>query len=180
MTSTLQDPIPRPSEQPPEVDYLQHRQDEYQTTNVAFDVGRQQFVPDPRSIAARSWSLDLVSQEEHDLRVVRTTESFKLAVGKLKEKRKGKDKEISKFKFEGVTSWKDISQVVKAAETEYLDEDSASGKIRKFFRRVGSNGKSIQSFVGLLPDGNYKTLCGGITLVLKVRLKGVMGERKHT
>lgn len=166
-TPTIETSIPRPSAQPLEVDYLQNRLEDDQYANTAFDVEKQQFVPQKQTAALRSVSFDLLPEEDHDLQVARTTQSFKNAIEILKKK-KGKEKAISKFSFDGATSWNDINQIMKTAEIEYLDEDSASGKIRKFFRRIGSNGKSIQSFVGLLPDGNYKTLCGGITLVLKV------------
>ncbi|KAF2733938.1 hypothetical protein EJ04DRAFT_553012 [Polyplosphaeria fusca] len=159
-TESRANTIPRPSEQPPEVDYLQNRQDDYQSP---FDVGRQEFIPQP--VRTRTVSWDLAPPREDQQQLVATTESFARAVERLKKK-KGKESDVAKFNFKDVQNWTDVNQIVRDEEKKYYQDDTVSGKVRKFFRKVGDNGKSIQSFVGLLPDGNYKTLCGGLTLIL--------------
>ncbi|KAF2232926.1 hypothetical protein EV356DRAFT_578003 [Viridothelium virens] len=163
--------IPLPSEQPLEVDYLQNRQYHYKNTNVTFDVERQHFVPNPLEPDQHRLPFDsLVLSRENELQLARTTSSFTKAVKEL-QKRKGSEVEIGKFSFEGAHNWNEVDEIVKSAEGKYLKKDSVSGKIRAMFRKIGSNGKSLQSFVGLLPDGNYKTLCGGLTLILSAMMR---------
>jgi hypothetical protein len=171
--ANFRDAIPRPSEQPLEVDYLQNRHPEYSNDNIVFDPENKKFVPQPLPIAVRRVSFDTLSLRDphaHELQIVRTTESFKNAVERL-VKQKSKDKQLAEFNLSNVTSWSDVNTIMAGAEKKYANMDSTSGKIRNFFHKIGDNGKSIKSFVGLLPDGNYKTLCGGLTLILSVSIR---------
>jgi hypothetical protein len=183
--------LPLPSDQPLEVDFIENRVTEYQDVNgkqpAKFDVGTQRFVERAHRITFRSTgagtSFDLAPDEvqENALALVATTESFTQAITELKSKNKKKD-EIANFSLlSECHSWDEVAGVLQRAERTYEDKDSVSGKVRKAFRRVGDHSKSIQSFVGLLPDGNYKTLCGGLTLVLTVsndqRLLHTMTDR---
>lgn len=171
--------LPLPSQQPLEVDFIQQRVTEYRDVNGAlpakYDVGSQRFVERTRRVTFRTTgagtSFDLAPDEMQDsqLALVATTESFSQAIAELQTKNKKKD-EIANFSLlSECHNWDEVAKVLQRAERSYEDTDSVSGKIRKAFRRVGNHSKSIQSFVGLLPDGNYKTLCGGLTLVLTVR-----------
>ncbi|PSN71370.1 hypothetical protein BS50DRAFT_673933 [Corynespora cassiicola Philippines] len=163
---TTQDSIPRVLEQPLAVDFLQNRQEEFGALNLPYDASQGRFLVDERSFSAQIARVEKDSlSEEHMLSVRSTTESFHKAVEQLKKE--GKDrKDIKEFDLNDVKDWNDVTQLVKTAETNYSNDEKKGGKIRKFFRKVGDNGKSIQSFVGLLPDGSYKTLCGGVTLIL--------------
>jgi hypothetical protein len=105
--------------------------------------------------------------KESKLRVVATKESFANALSALKKK-KSKDKKIASFDPDSCHDWNEITELIHVVVKEYHRDDTAWGQIRVAFRCVGANAKSIQSFVGLLPDGEYKTLCGGLTLILTV------------
>ena len=159
-----------PSEQALEVDYLENRQQDYQNPYVGFVVKKQRFAPAEKEPCRRRVSFDLaVSIRENYLQLASTTSSFTNAVKELQRK-KGDEADIKRFSLDGAHDWKEVQDIVKSAETRYFKKDSVSGKIRAMFRKIGDNGKSIQPFIGLLPDGNYKTLCGGLTLVLTVRI----------
>lgn len=43
--------------------------------------------------------------------------------------------------------------------------EGVSGKILEFSHQVGDNGGVFMPFLKLLPDGNYKPLCGGLELI---------------
>ena len=166
--TTSEDEIPLPSQQPVQVDYLQNRQDDFRRGSVKYDSRKQRFVPDSQDFTMDIVSSDMeIVQRETELQLTNTTLSFEKAVEEL-QKKKSSESEIAQFNLAGVHDWKEVRQVVKSAESSYLKKDSVSGKVRKAFRKVGENAKSIESFVGLLPDGNYKTLCGGLTLILRV------------
>ncbi|KAF2122821.1 hypothetical protein BDV96DRAFT_593310 [Lophiotrema nucula] len=164
-TSTvIQDSIPLPSAQPPEVDYLQHRYRAYEDSQVTYDSGSREFVPQP--FRTRTISLDLEPRPVGQL-LADSTDSFHKAVERLKANKKCKtESEIATFKFENCENWGDVIEHVQNAEKKYASDKSLKDKVRGLFRKVSDNGRSIQSFVGLLPDGEYKTLCGGLTLIL--------------
>ncbi|KAF2642634.1 hypothetical protein P280DRAFT_540511 [Massarina eburnea CBS 473.64] len=107
---------------------------------------------------------------ERKLEVAHTIENFKKAVEELKKSRAKKDKSIGKFDLAAAHDWNEVMELLKSADTMYRNEDSNLGRIRHYFRKIGDNGKSFQMFVGLLPDGNYKTLCGGLTLILSAMM----------
>jgi len=175
--SSAEDEIPLPSQQPLEIDFMEHGMNEYRDTNgklpAKYDANKRRFVQRPRKVtfrsagAATSFDLSPDESQANELSLVATTESFNEAIEKLQAKNKNDDK-IAKFSLSDCHDWNEVSKVLKNAEKTYENGDSVSGKIRRAFRRVGNHSKSIQSFVGLLPDGNYKTLCGGLTLVLTV------------
>lgn len=113
-------------------------------------------------------SFDEVTEQINPLELQRTQDDLKSAIEKLKEQKGKKCDRIAKFHLADAHSWSDVVRIVTEAEETYLKDDTASGKVRRAFRRLGDNAKSIKPFIGLLPEGNYKTLCGGLTLVLTV------------
>jgi hypothetical protein len=176
--SSTEDDIPLPSQQPIEVDFIKHRVAEYRDINgklpAKYDANKQQFVKRARRVTFRSesapTSFDLTPEEikASELALVSTTDSFNKAISELQARNKKKD-DIAKFTLlSDCHDWNEVSEVLQDAVKKYEDTESISGKFRRAFRRVGDNSKSIQSFVGLLPDGSYKTLCGGLTLILTV------------
>ncbi|KAF2420749.1 hypothetical protein EJ08DRAFT_702341 [Tothia fuscella] len=167
----ISDAIPLPSEQPLEVDYLQNRQRIFSSSTVSFDVKKQQFVPlQPRQSQMAGSSIGAAVVATSCSPLLAASISFGNAVKELQAKRGSKFK-IANFSLEGTHSWEEIKKIIDSAEEGYLKEESASGKIRKVLRKVGDNGKSIQSFLGILPDGSYKTLCGGLTLILTALIR---------
>jgi hypothetical protein len=157
--------------QPISVDFIENRDAGFRNDQgelpCKFDPSCQKFVARP---VASSAVLDDNAEElrESKLRLVATTESFSNALAILKKKKKSKDKKIANFDLNSCHDWKDITELIHGVAKEYHKNDTTWDHIRGAFRRVGDNAQSIQSFVGLLPDGEYKTLCGGLTLILTV------------
>ena len=162
--------FPCPSAQPISVDYIENRhtefRDEHGELPFRFDASRQKFVA--RSVA---WDAAPSTSDEElrdsKLRVVATTKSFSNALSALKEK-KSKEKKIASFDLDSYHDWKEITGLIQVVVKEYHSNDTTWDRIRSGFRTVGDNAKSMQAFIGLLPDGEYKTLCGGLTLILTV------------
>lgn len=185
--SALDDEIPLPSEQPPEVDFIQHRVTEFRDVEgnlpAQYDVARKRFVQRTRTVSfpSNSPSFDLNPEQIPDSSLVlaETTDSFSRAIDKLKQekgvKKKGAKSTISEFNIlSECHNWNEVMKTVRNVEATYTDTGSVSGKVREVFRRMGDNANSIKAFVGLLPDGNYKTLCGGLTLILTVRFSRIV------
>ncbi|KAI9695093.1 MAG: hypothetical protein M1820_008918 [Bogoriella megaspora] len=167
MSSTGGGAMPLPSTQPLAVDFLQNRRN----TGLKFDPQKQHFVAELREPAPWEATPDaLALHKENGLELVEMTSSFTSAIQEL-QKKKANEPAIARFSFKDARDWGDVDSILRSAKKNYLDKDSLSGKIRKMFRSIGKNGKSIQSFIGLLPDGNYKTLCGGLTLILSAMMR---------
>lgn len=171
------DEIPLPSQQPLAVDFIENHtlvcRDSNGTLPAKYDSNKQKFVRRRQKAAVRQQSLtfdtNLEQETTNALALSATEDSFSRAVEHLKSK-KGDKKEISSFRLLSDShSWDEVLQVVQKAESAYSADEGAGGKFRKVFRRLGDNAKSVQPFVGMLPDGSYKTLCGGLTLILTVR-----------
>jgi len=165
------DVFPSLSAQPISVDFIENRQKLYRDAQgelpCTFDPSSQKFVARPLP-----WETAFDDSEEElrqsKLMVVATTESFSKALLTLKEKNAG-DKTIASFDLESCHDWKEITERIQVVADSYHNKGTTWRKIRSTFRRVGDNAKSLQTFVSLLPDGEYKTLCGGLTLILTVR-----------
>jgi len=170
-SQSVDDGIPCLSKQSISVDFIEHHNLDFRDAQgelpCKYDPSRQQFVARPAA-----WHATLADNEEEwrqsKLRVVTTAESFSNALLTLKAK-KTKDGKISSFDLDSCHGWEEVTELIQEVVEEYHNKDTVWAKIRGEFRRVGDNAGSIQSFVSLLPDGHYKTLCGGLTLILTVR-----------
>jgi hypothetical protein len=165
--------FPTPSQQPLAVDFIEHRKTDLRDfageLPCNFDVKRQKFVPKPGPLpdGRDMTGLEVVDLEESNLHLAKTTKSFNDAISKLKAE-ESKGTVIKNFALSDCNSWDEVMKTMDMAAKQYEGRDSKLGKVRNAFRRIGDNASSIQAFVGLLPDGNYKTLCGGLTLILTV------------
>jgi hypothetical protein len=169
---SMQDSFPGPSQQPLAVDFLENRNNDLRDATgeipCTFDVKRQRFVPRPAPpITQNAITLVDVELEESNMHLLKTTESFTNAINTLKTK-ESQNPTIKDFRLSDCNSWEEVMKTMDLAAKQYESRDTKLGKVRSAFRKVGDNGASIQAFVGLLPDGNYKTLCGGLTLILSV------------
>jgi hypothetical protein len=166
------DGFPAPSMQPISVDFIENRNAGFRNAEgelpCEFDPNSQKFVAPPFLLGGAVLDHEEEELRESKLRVSTTTESFTSALAALKKKRKSKDQTIANFDLDSCHDWKEITELIHVVVKDYHKDDTTWGHIRGAFRRVGDNAKSIQSFVGLLPDGEYKTLCGGLTLILTV------------
>jgi hypothetical protein len=178
MSSLVPNPeerYPTPSSQSPAVDYLENRSTNFLAvdgdTLLRFDSARDKFVARSSTLSFEE-SVNNVTSEELELstrQLSERTNCFHVAIEKLKgDKKVGGESKIAEFRLSECHDWEHVTEVVQQAVNEYHDTDTKWGSIRAAFRRVGAKAASIQSFVNLLPDGNYKTLCGGLTLILTV------------
>ena len=189
--SDCSDDLPLVSQQPLEVDYIENRLPDYRDKDgklpAKFNVEKQKFIPRPltrtRTPKARNLSLsfDLKPGElqQNQLALDSTTTSFNTAIKQLKAEKGGKSKIVKFQLLQDCHNWAEVSNAIELAVATHESDASVGGKFRKMFRRVSNHAESIQSFVGLLPDGNYKTLCGGLTLILTVRPTSVNGLKSH-
>ncbi|KAH6288687.1 hypothetical protein HBI39_215080 [Parastagonospora nodorum] len=165
------DSFPSPSRQPLAVDFIENRntdlRDPTGELRCVFDVERQRFVPKTASLphARNAMSLTDVELEESNMHLIKTTESFADAINTLKSK-ESQDSVIKKFSLSACDNWEEVMRTMDLAAKKYESRDTKSGRFRSAFRKFGDHSASIKAFVGLLPDGNYKTLCGGLTLIL--------------
>jgi hypothetical protein len=171
-----EDDIPLPSQQPLEVGFIENRVTDYRDTDgklpAKFDVKKQKFVRKAETVTFRTndvvFDLEPEQGQTSDLALVVANESFTRAIEQFKRE-KSRKTEIANFSLlDECHNWAEVVQVIRKSQENYKSEAGVQGKIRNVFRRIGDNAKSIQSFVGLLPDGSYKTLCGGLTLILTV------------
>ena len=165
------DGFPAPSMQPISVDFIENRNTIFRNAQgelpFKYDIGSQKFVAPP--VTFDGAVLDDYEEQlrESKLRVVATKESFSKALSALKTK-KAKDKKIASFDLDACHDWTEITNAIHGVVENYHNDDTTWGRIQTGFRRVGDNAKSLQSFVGLLPDGAFETLCGGLVLILTV------------
>jgi hypothetical protein len=167
--------FPTPSKQPPAVDFLEHRDNDFRNirseVSSKFDTERQKYVakPVPQALTREVTDTDL-AKSNHDL--AERAGQFNDAINELK-KRRVQDTNISNLRLGYCHDWGEVTDTIQRVVDDYYSTDTKWKKIRGAFRRVGDNAASIQCFVELLPDGCYKTLCGGLTLVLTVEYPGV-------
>lgn len=171
---------PVPSQQPLAVDFIENRLT-YRTAQVElpvrFDTRKQKFVDREVQLQTTTVSLNVNNEEllETQLALEKTNENFKRAVKAFLQKKRDKAKKkltkgpaIVRFDVEAIHDWKGACQALESAISEYENDKTVSGKLRGTFRRISNKADSMKAFVGLLPDGSYKTLCGGLTLILTV------------
>jgi len=167
------DGFPALSMQPISVDFIENRDAGFRNAEgelpCNFDPSSQKFVVPPFAVGGAVLDHEEEALRESKLRVVATTESFAHALAALKAKKKSKNQAIANFDLNSCHDWEGITEHIDLVVENYHQDDTTWGHIRRAFRRVGDTATSIQSFVGLLPDGEYKTLCGGLTLILTVR-----------
>jgi hypothetical protein len=167
------DGFPRPSKQSIAIDFLENRNEDFRNAQgefpCRFDPSRQKFVARPVAFPSHDIPPDATEDElrKSKLEVVATTKSFSNALAALKSK-KSKNETIASFDLDTCHDWEEVTARIQTVVDEYGKTDTIWGKLRGAFREVGGNARSIQAFVGLLPDGEYKTLCGGLTLILTV------------
>jgi len=164
------DGFPAPSMQPISVDFIENRDAGFRNAEgelpCNFDPSSQKFVAAPFAFGGAVLDHEEEALRESKLRVVATKESFAHALAALKSKKKSKNEAIANFDLNSYHDWEEITEHIDLVVKNSHQDDTTWGHIRRAFRRVGDNATSIQSFVGLLPDGEYKTLCGGLTLIL--------------
>jgi len=171
MLTTKSHTFPLPSQQSIEVDFIENRQGGLQRAGIeqscTFDTERRKFVS--QTVVGASF-YDEQLELANPLELQETRDNLQKAIDHLKDHKAKKSQKIANFCLSDAHCWTDIVRIVTEAEASYLKDDTTSRKVRKAFRKLGENAKSIKPFVGLLPDGNYKTLCGGLNLVLTVSL----------
>lgn len=169
MISTRSHTFPLPSNQSIEVDFIENREVELQKAGIeksyTFSSEKKRFVA---QTAVQEISYDDPRKPVSPLELQRTRDELQTAIDHLKERKGKKNDAIAKFELSDPHSWADVVRVLTEVEVAYLNKDSISGKIRAACLRIGENGKSIKPFIQMLPDGSYKTLCGGLTLILTV------------
>lgn len=163
--------FPLPSSQGFEVDFLQNRPSPFQrqASDCIFQPDKQQFAPRTKANLFKDTVFGDTSNASNQKQLKHTQDSLQAAIRALKSNKSKNDAMIATFDICEAGSWTDVIAAVKEAEEKYLRDDSPTEKIRKAFRKVEDNSKSIQPFLGMLPDGEYKILCGGLTLILKAR-----------
>lgn len=168
---SVSETFPLPSMQGLEIDFLENRSSNFEkhVDGCKFDTNKQKFTPISNDVMLKDVVFSNSSSKENRTRLKNTHELLLAAIQSLKEREGHKNAHIAAFDISQSRTWEDVIAAVKAAEEKYLQDDSTTGKIRKAFRQVEDNASSIQPFIGMLPDGEYKTLCGGLTLILKVR-----------
>ncbi|KAJ4291996.1 hypothetical protein N0V90_009895 [Kalmusia sp. IMI 367209] len=172
--------FPLPSSQGLEVDFLENRPSDFQKPGSAcvFDANRQQFTPKDNVERFKDTIFQNDTSRGNQIQLKHTQDSLQAAIQTLKDKKGKKNDEIAAFNLSEARTWGDVVTAVQAAEETYLKDDSPTGKIRKAFRKVEDNAKSMQPFLGMLPEGEYKTLCGGLTLILKGMMKKAERRQK--
>jgi len=135
-----------------------------------YDPNQQHFVLNNFEVQKPEISLDTLEEEvnESKMQIVVTNEAFSRALCKLKAE--SKDRAVACMNLSDCHDWDDVGKALEKMTADYKDDKSAWAKVRKVFRNVGDHSKSIQSFVHLLPDGQYKSLAGGLTLILTVSI----------
>ncbi|KAI4657107.1 uncharacterized protein J4E79_007723 [Alternaria viburni] len=154
--------------QPLSVDFIENRRAGGEP-EVNFDPSAQRSVTLP--VDSDIAMLDHGDEElqESKLQAKATEESFAAALVALKRKKKNtNDPKIEDFDLDACHDWTEITNAIHGVVENYHNDDTTWGRIQTGFRRVGDNAKSLQSFVGLLPDGAFETLCGGLVLILTV------------
>jgi len=133
-----------------------------------YDPNQQQFILDYFEVRNPEMPLEVLEEEvnKSKMQIVVTNEAFSRALCRLKAE--SKDRAVACVNLSDCHDWEDVGKALEKMTAEYKDDKSAWAKVRKVFRNVGDHSKSIQSFVHLLPDGQYKTLAGGLTLILTV------------
>jgi len=171
-----EDGIPLVSKQPVTVDFIEHRISEFRDSRgnlpCRWNVDQEKFVAKQLREQESDIPLELFEEEirKSKMQLTATNESFSYALDKLKAE--SKDKSIALLDLNACHDWEEVAKALEKLTESYHDDKSTWAKVRKIFRNVGDNSKSIQSFVHLLPDGQYKTLTGGLTLILTVRMRG--------
>ena len=165
--------FPLPSSQDLGVDFLENRPSPFQkhTQNCVFDPDKQQFAPKDQFASFADTVFNDATSADNKVQLENTRTSLQAAIQAFKDQHDQKDKKNAKattLTISDGSTWSDVIAAVRAAEETYLKDESPTGKIRKAFRKVEEHSRSIQPFLGMLPDGEYKTLCGGLTLILKV------------
>ncbi|KAF1996045.1 hypothetical protein P154DRAFT_580290 [Amniculicola lignicola CBS 123094] len=151
MLNTRSPAFPLPSKQNIEIDFIESQ--------------KRRFYPRPT--VPRYVGLGPSSERRSALK--RTQDSFIAALEVLTKSSKGEtDTQIANFSLSDTDIWDHLIQAATVVEAKYLSTESFSDKIQAAFRKVGNNARSIKPFVGLLLDGNYKTLCEGLTIILTV------------
>jgi len=175
MTQRSFDSFPGPSQQPLAVDFIENRETDLRDPAgelpCVFDVKRQKFVAKTVLLphAHDAMSLTDVELEESNMHLIKTAETFGNAINMLKSK-EPQNPVIKNFSLGACDNWEEVMRTMDLAAKQYESRDTKSGKFRSAFRKFGDHSASIKAFVGLLPDGNYKTLCGGLTLILTVMI----------
>jgi len=166
----LSNHFPLPSSHGVEVDFLQNQPFEFQDigNNCVYDTNTQEFIARTSIIAATIVESHEEGTNHNKVRLTRTHDCLVAAIQTLNTAKQKKSNKQVVLSLSEATCWEDVIAAVKGAQGKYLQKDSPSSKVRAAFRKVEDNAKSIQPFLGLLPDGQYKTLCGGLTLVLEV------------
>lgn len=169
----FQSNFPLVSRQQLSVDFLDNRMPELQDSQgnlpCTFDHEKQLYVARQGGQAGeesrRTFEFD---EPELENDALLQTEQFKAALEEFKKK--SHDAKVRHFDVEGAHDWRDVLKVVNKARDDYHSTESISGKLRDFFHKIGDRGEAFMPFLKLLPDGNYKTLCGGLELILGVCL----------
>jgi hypothetical protein len=173
MISTRSQTFPLPSKQSIEVDFIENREVELQKVGIerayTFNSEKKRFVA---QTAVQEISYDEPCEPVSPLELQRTRDELQSAIDLLKERKGKKNEAVAKFELSDPHSWADVVRILTEVELAYLSKDSISGTVRGAFRKIGEHGKSIKPFIQMLPDGSYKTLCGGLTLILTVSVSG--------
>jgi hypothetical protein len=171
-SSVENEAFPLPSKQHISVDFIENRTSEFRDNQgqlpCRYDPMQHKFVPKPFDEPDTEISPDVFEEEvkKSKMQLVATNESFSRALDKLKAT--SKEKAVACVNLSACDDWEDVGKALENLTTEYHSDKGAWAKVRKVFRNVGDNSKSIQTFVHLLPDGQYKSLAGGLTLILTV------------
>lgn len=77
------------------------------------------------------------------------------------------------LKLEGKTTWVDVLTQVTEAENAYLSRaktKNVAGNVTKYLRKFSGSAKDFQSWLDVLPQGDYSSIiCGGFKMIFVVR-----------
>lgn len=163
------DELPLVSQQPLEIDFLENRlhayRDEDGNLPARFSTEAQRFIallPTSHTRTPRGqsnytlWNLEEEELTRNELALVSTKKNFETAIRQLQLQAGKADKDkIARFhELQKCHDWDEVVSAINVAVQKHEDDKSVGGKFRKMFRNVGDHAKSIQTFVGLLPDGH--------------------------
>ena len=156
--------FPNVTTQPPSVDYIQNTWAPEQRISVSlsYDAASDSMI----RLGEAESQANVPKDRDRHIRIKKAIASFQNTVTAYLQK-KGDTKGFQLSTFD------DVVLVMQEIETGYLSTDTWQGRARDVFRKISRRSDAVMPALELLPDGPYKTLCGGLKLV-------VNSMKKHT
>ncbi|KIW06452.1 uncharacterized protein PV09_02896 [Verruconis gallopava] len=155
--------IPNVLKQRLTVDFMEKRIIPEKKLAVRYDRRRDSYVHDSRAVNSPELEEFFKSNEEVQLwkQIEDDTKDWLEEVHNLSQSEK-KEFIVADANFQAVID------TVKKVQDEYYSKDTMTAHMRDCFRKISGKAERVQPWLELLPDGAYKTLCGGLKLVVEV------------